>query len=274
LARLVPPQPARIPDWQVLQAKTEPVPPQLVQGQGFVTFNFTLVPLTPKARSTPTIPFSAFDPNRAAYADLTIPGVPVTVEPGLVPVDTVALRQGNAADSGPEKEPVLSGLATAPGIVTGGLVPLQRRFWFLLMQLVPAGAFLGLWSWERRRRYLEQHPDLVLRRRARRALGRERRRLRRALRQGDTSGFALSAVNAMRVACAPHYPADARALVGADVLAVIPEQDRRNGLGDIVRRFFAVTDASRFSVTTADSGALLALEPALNQVLDKLEARL
>src|SRR5262249_18508633 len=127
---------------------------------------------------------------------------------------------------------------------------------------------------ERRRRYLEQHPDVVLRRRARRALSRERRRLRRAMRQGDTSGFALSAVNAMRVACAPHYPADARALVGADVLALIPEQDRRNGPGETVRRFFAVTDASRFSVTAQDSGTLLALEPALNQVLDKLESRL
>jgi len=81
-------------------------------------------------------------------------------------------------------------------------------------------------------------------------------------------------VNAMRVACAPHYPADARALVGADVLALLPEPDRRDGLGDVVRRFFTQSDAARFSVAAAHGVALLALEPELNRLLDKLEERL
>jgi hypothetical protein len=131
----------------------------------------------------------------------------------------------------------------------------------------------GLWTWDRRRRYLEQHPDIVRRRRARRALNRERRRLRKAARRKDAPTFATSAVNAMRVACAPHYPAEARALVGADIIPIL-ETDSTQPQGDLVRRFFALTDAVRFGKAAPNGHELLSLEPQLEQVLDQLEAKL
>jgi hypothetical protein len=74
----------------------------------------------------------------------------------------------------------------------------------------------------------------------------------------------------MRVACAPHYPAEPRALVGSDVLRVLGS----NADGEVVRRFFKVTDASRFAATTVDTAGLLALHPELEQVLQQLESRL
>jgi hypothetical protein len=150
------------------------------------------------------------------------------------------------------------------------LIPLQTSPWFLVVQVIPAGAFLGLWTWDRRRRYFEQHPDVLLRRRARRALHRERRALRRAARDQDAAQFAGAAVTAMRVACAPHYPAEPRALVGSDILQVLGS----NGESEIVRRFFAVSDASRFAATSTDTSGLLALQPELEKVLEQLEAKL
>src|SRR5262249_21128605 len=136
----------------------------------------------------------------------------------------------------------LSSLAVSPGRGARSLRPLQRQAWFPLVQLAPAVAFLGLWGWDKRRRFLEQHPDVVLRRRARRGLGRERRVLRRAVRTGDARGFASAAVKAMRIACAPDFPAEPRALVGSDVLNVLGGAEVSDRNREVVRRFFDLTD--------------------------------
>jgi hypothetical protein len=174
----------------------------------------------------------------------------------------------------PEKDLVLCGLAAARGRTAASLVPPQQQAWFPLLQLAPAAAFFGLWSWDRRRRYLEQHPDILLRRRARRALGRQWRILRRAALTADGPRFAAAAVSALRVACAPHYPAEPRALVGADVLPLLPEPDRSGRAGQVVRRFFEVTDATCFSATSPNPADLFPLQPDLERVLQQLEDRL
>jgi len=279
LARLVPPPPPRAREWQVLGvADFAPVQilslPQPAGLRGVVTFTYTLVPLTDSARATPPIPFSCFDPETDAYADLTIPSVPVTVAAGAVPGDHASVVQARLAEPEPDKEPELSGLAATRGLTAASLVPLQQRAWFPLVQLAPAAAFLGLLGWDRRRRYLEAHPDVVLRRRARRALRRQRRILRQAARAADAPRFAAAAVTALRAACAPHYPAEPRALVGADVLPLLPEPERSGRSGEVVRRFFAVTDANAFSTAGARADELLALQPEIERVLEQLEARL
>jgi hypothetical protein len=291
LARLVAPLPPQVREWQVFAANdyapaqpVQPPPPvAFVQpgqparpdaAQGVVAFNYTLIPLTETARATPPIPFSCFDPKSGSYADLTIPSVPVTVNPGTSPADLTALAQPATTAGEPEKELVLRGLAAARGRTAASLVPPQQQAWFPLIQLAPAAAFLGLWSWDRRRRYLEQHPDVLLRRRARRALRRQRRILQSAAGAADAPRFAAAAVRAMRVACAPHYPAEPRALVGADILPLLPEPDRSGRPGEVVRRFFDVTDASDFSTTSLNPADLLPLQPDLDRVLQQLEDRL
>ena len=297
LARLVAPPPPQAQDWEVFAgndfAPTQPVSPaqpvvRLGPGgrpvltsvaqpgslQGFVTFNYTLIPLTDAAHTTPPIPFSYFDPKTAAYVDLTIPSVPVTVNPGVVPGDRSSLAQAGAAGDEPEKELVLSSLAASRGRTASSLVPPQQQAWFPLVQLAPAFLFFGIWSWDRRRRYLEAHTDIVLRRRARRALRRQRRLLQRAARMADAPRFATAAVNAMRVACAPHYPAEPRALVGGDVLPLLSEPERSGRGGEVVRRFFAVTDAALFGTGTPNVAGLLPLAPDLERVLQELEQKL
>jgi hypothetical protein len=291
LARLVAPPPPRVRDWQVFAA-ADYAPPQLVPPQqfspfaqpgmraqpesvqGVVTFNYTLIPLTERARATPPIPFSCFDPKSGTYADLSIPSVPVTVTPGAYPVDAAALAQAPTTSGEPEKELVLSSLAASRGRTAASLVPPQQQAWFPLMQLAPAAFFFGLWNWDRRRRYLEQHPDILLRRRARRALHRQRRSLQRAARAADAPRFAAAAVSAMRVACAPHYPAEPRALVGADILPLLPEPDRSGRPGEVVRRFFDVTDATCFGTGAPNATDLLPLQPDLERVLQQLEDKL
>jgi hypothetical protein len=291
LARLVNPPPPQAPDWQVFVAKDfaapQPLPPQQFVGpqrpgvpvqvrtiESVVTFNYTLIPLAEAARATPPIPFSYFDPKAVRYVDLTIPSVPVTVKPGAVPVDLAALMQTNLAVVEPEEELALSGLAVSRGRTASSLVPPQQQTWFPLVQFAPAVAFFGLWRWDRRRRYLEKHPDIILRRRARRALRRQWRIVRQAARAADARRFAAAGVDAMRVACAPHYPAEPRALVGGDVLPLLPEIERAGRAGEVVRRFFAVTDAVRFDTIPPSATELLSLQPELERVLQQLEQKL
>ena len=80
----------------------------------------------------------------------------------------------------------------------------------------------------------------------------------------------------MRIASAPHFPAQPDALVGSDVLELLGVN---NGPSDspnatLVRRFFTSADASRFSKKADASADLLGLEPELERVLENLEARL
>jgi hypothetical protein len=289
LARVVPPPPPRVRDWQVFKAagdmgpqpiaafgpmrpglRAQPIP----EGQTLIKFSYTLLPLTAGTQATPPIPFSYFDPSRGVSADLTIPSIPVTVQPGAAPADLEALLQPDAVPVESEAEPVLSDLAAAPGFSAASLAPVQQQLWFPLLQLLPAASLLGLWSWDRRRRFFELHPEVLLRRRARRALRRECRNLRRAAQTKDAPRFAASAINAMRVACAPHFPAEPRALVGADVLQLLQSGNGSARTAEVVRRFFAVTDAAQFAANKVDPAELLSLQPELEAVLQQLEQRL
>jgi hypothetical protein len=178
----------------------------------------------------------------------------------------------NAAE--PEKKSSLSQLAKTPGTTANSLVPLQLHAWFPLLQLLPVLGYCGLWFWDRHRRFLEQHPEIVRRRHARRALRRELRSLEQAAANGDETGFVRCAINALQIASAPHYPAAPRALVGGDVLQILTAPEREGKPGETVRRFFAAADAAAFATTAAGKGGLLAEKSALNEILAKLEARL
>jgi len=312
LARLTAPPPPTSRDWQIFSGATEvpPPPPLVVRSMGSapggsssaITFTYTLIPLSEGARETPAISFSYFDPERAAYVSLPIPSLPITVKALTTAADLAALLQPDTEPDGSEKEPVLSDLAAAPGLTAASLVPVERRPWFVLVQLAPGVMFAALWAWDRRRRHLERHPEILLRRRARRALNHQRRVMRRAAKAGDAPRFAAAAVSAMRVACSPHYPAEPLALVGADVLALLPVKssaapfefdpneafappvDRPLATGspaspearraELVRRCFTVTDAALFSGSVADASTLLPLEPEIEKVLAQLEAKL
>jgi hypothetical protein len=281
IGRLTLPQIPFLRDWQTFPPTGDTSPSYVILQRGFTTFSYTLIPLSERNKATPAIPFSYFDPKKGAYVDLTVPPVPVTVKPA--PPGAVLKAQAPPpggpnpeADesSSRERELVLTGLSETPGRTVSSLVALQQRWWFLALQLLPAAGLAGLWGWDRRRRYLELHPEVIRKRRAQRGLRRQLRLARRASAAHDTAGFVTGAINALREACAPHAAANPEALVCADVLQELPGTARQGSAGQVVRRLFAAADALRFGGAIQDSPALLALQPDLEQVLDQLRARL
>jgi hypothetical protein len=278
LGRLSPPPIPLLRDWQAFQPISDAVPPYGVQQR---TFNYTLIPLTDRIKSTPTIPFACFDPVKKTYVDITIPPVPVTVKPlprgAMAKTESARPDNSNLEDeetSGPDRELFLTGLAETPGLPVGSLTPVQRRGWFLALQLLPAAGLAGIWLWDRRRRYLELHPEVIRKRRARRGIHRELRLARRAAATRDAAGFASRAINALREACAPREAANPQALVCADVLEELAANEQVGRHGEVVRRLFVAADAARFGGPVRDGQELLALKPELERLLDELKARL
>ena len=274
LGRITPPPPPRVPGWQIFPAVRGAIVPGAGPTNAGASFQYDLIPLTADLHATPAIPFSCFDPARGNYVDLSIPSIPISVLTGdaLTNADTALMLSENATE--PEAKISLSKLSPTPGRTAGSLVPLQMRGWFPLVQLLPALGFCGLWWWDRRRRFLEQHPAIVRRRLARRALRREMRSLERAAENGDAPGFVGCGISSLQIASAPHYPATPRALVCGDVLQILTATERAGKDGETVRRFFAVADAAAFANASGARADLLAEKPALKEILVKLEARL
>ena len=275
IKRLLAPPPPAVTNWQILPPLPEGGLMMTATTAGISssqTFSYTLIPLTNDMTTTPAIPFSYFDPQKKTYVDLTIPSVPIRVLAGVATAEAQAIAQA-AATTTSENKLKLSGLAPTPGRAVS-LLPLQLRSGFLWGQLVPLFGFAGLWLWDRRRRFYEAHPEVLVRKRARRALKLERVELNKAAQASDAARFAELAVSAMRIGGAPHFPAAPRALVGRDVLELLDESERVGKEGDVVRQIFSATDAVQFSATTMDATDLLALQPELNRVLDHLEDKL
>lgn len=278
LGRLTPPRVPPLREWQSFPPVAETTSSASVLQRGFATFRYTLIPLSDKITSTPVIPFSYFDPAKKAYVAMNIPAAPLSVLPGapgfqahLPPLES---PPPDPEDSSHEKEPVFTGLLAKPGWSPGGMTPMQLHWSFAFMQLVPAMVIGGLWGWDRRRRYLEQHPEVILKRRARRGMRRQLQLARRAAVARDEAGFVTGAANALREACAPHSAANPGALVCADVLQELPEQKRQGPIAESVRRLFSAADALRFGGNLRESGELLSLQPEVEQLLAELRLRL
>jgi hypothetical protein len=274
LLRVIAPPPPSVQDWEIFAGNSNSPAPQMVQARHFFTFDYTLIPLRGELKNTPPIPFSYYDPQEGKYEDLSIPSVTISVDSEPAAAGAATLAQKSSDQPASEPEPVLSGLASKPGRGANDLRPLQRNPWFLGSQAVPAILFLGIWKWDKRRRFLQEHPEIILRRRARRALRQEQKCLRDAVRRRDAGAFASTAVRALRVSCAPHYPAEPRALVGSDVLKILEQTGEADASEKVVREVFAADDSGKFATESRANGDLLQLEHEFKVVLQKLEARL
>jgi hypothetical protein len=274
VSRLIPPPMPRIEGWQIYPASPAEPLPQPPSTNTLAAFAYTLIPTTEEVKHTPAIPFHIFDPVRAAYVDLTIPAASITVNAEGLPTNWVAEMAALGADERVEKRPRLSDLTSSPGTTLASLQPLQARPSFFLVQFGPVAGLLVWWGWERRRRFLELHPEIVRRRKARRALRHERRVLHRAATASDATGFARSAVTALQIASAPHFPAEPRAIVCGDVLGLFAESDQRGPIGETIRRIFAQNNATDFSVAHRNGPPLFDLQTDLDRILETMEARL
>jgi len=279
LERVTPPAVPAAPEWQVLPPGREPVPPAVIRQRGFAVFEYRLVPMADSITATPRIPFSTFNPQTGRYEDSTIQPLTIEIEPGTAPPASLGQRTFTEAralllgasrrDKPPER---LGNDARAPGRAANELTPPHRRAGFLALQLLPTAILVGVWSWDRRRRFLEQHPQVLIRRRARRAIRRHARAARRAARRGDGAGFLSSGIAGLREACAPGKSAAPLALAGCDVLPDLPGEPEP--VRQMAQQLFDAANTLRFGEREPATQELLALAPAVDATLERLRRNL
>ena len=275
LNRLAPPPLPRVNDWQIRPGKlvgsAPPIPGRTNPG---AIFSYTMIPMSSKVRTTPEIPFSYFDPEKSAYVELTIPSLPFDVTTNGIAPELAQAQFQMDNESAPEKKPALASMVRTPGRAVSSFRPPQLQDWFLALQLAPVAGFAGLWLWDRRRRYLERHPEIVRRRNALRQLRRQKRLLNRAASSGDAPEFAHRAVTAMKIASAPHFPANPRALVCSDVLSLLDTKEQQGRTGEVARRFFEAADDSSFAASPQQHDEVIKLKGEMDSLLTKLEEKL
>jgi hypothetical protein len=120
---------------------------------------------------------------------------------------------------------------------------------------------------------LEEHPEIRVRRAARRALWRRLNAVRRAAQAKDPAAFATSCAEAFKEAAAPDLEAAPQALAAPDVLAEIIARDPRNRNAVLVREIFNAADNWRFARRSPPVEILDRL-PEVEQLLRELARRI
>ncbi len=78
----------------------------------------------------------------------------------------------------------------------------------------------------------------------------------------------------MREACAPETAANPAALVGGDILAVLPAEVARPAADGLVRTLFATVERADLRNEPPGADAVLGLQPELEALLEVLGRRL
>ena len=257
------------PDWQTYKPTTDLASANDDSAPLLATktFTYTLVPKNAGTRGTPAIPFSYFDPAKAAYVDVTIPPQPVKVKAAATAVAAVPDSNTGAekpAEAEPEKgpkpiEPALTGLAESTGLWSNSLRPLLWSQWFLLGQLAPPLILLALWLRKKRRDFLAANPQIVRRRKARAAARLALAEARTAARRGDQSAFLAASTRALREAASPLDTTKSVSLTQEEVLHVLRDDERASATA---KSIFESAEARRY-------GAEITLKP--DRVMPDLE---
>lgn len=92
--------------------------------------------------------------------------------------------------------------------------------------------------------------------------------------QADAPAYARSVISALRAGCAPFFPATPRALVGSDMLKVLPKTGANPARIELLRRLFNLADADQYSDAAPELRELLARQADYDSVLGELEEKL
>ena len=244
-------------------------------------FEYQLIPLDERIAATPAIPFCYFDPQSGVYVDRSIAPIPITVDPS--PSAAVVDGQSSLVEARsllrdllerPDAPTALADSLGTSGRTATNLGPTHRQAWFVGLQLLPALLLSGLWIWDRRRRYFEQHPEVLVRRRARKAITGHARRARKAARRGDARGFLQHAIRGLQEASAPDAPGEPRAMVCDDILGTLPAELLEGDTPQLVKKLWTAANDWSFGAEQPDRQNLLGLAHEVDGQLNELRRRL
>lgn len=240
------------------------------RGEDRRTFIYTLVPRLPGELKTPAVRFSTFNPDTKKFEEVEFISVSVKVS-GNAPAKVELVTIDPAAQAGTPAAKTVTGLL-APTVAAGAkgvtkIEPLaaSKPFWLsngvLLTALLLTTAGVSILG------YLAAHPEILIRRRARRDLRLARRAAQDALRRQDYAGYAHAMAQGLRAGAAPLLQAEPLALTQSDILRALPTAN-----APLVAAVFLAAAGEKYGAK--DTRQTLSEDAQLQAMLNTLEAQL
>jgi hypothetical protein len=266
LERIVPPEIPGSDVWDVAPLSEK----RQRRGEDRRTFVYTLLPRVPGELKTPAVRFSTFDPEKKAFESVEF--IPVNVKvSGNAPAKVELVTIDPSAKVGTPTAKAVTGLL-APQVATGAkgvakIEPLagSKSFWVsntaLLIGVLLSAAIVGAVG------YLAAHPEVLVRRRARKAVRRARRESAVALGHQDGAAYAQALTAGLRAGAAALLDAEPRALTQSDILRVLPAAD-----ATLLAEVFLAADGEKYGAK--DVRRSVEDDARLQAMLNTLEAQL
>jgi hypothetical protein len=238
---------------------------------GTKVFEQIIAPENGDLRELPPLVFSFFDPDAAEFRTLTHPAVALTVRPGgsvAMPVVAANLKSDGAAITPPPQDIVplknRLGKLRRPGSASG-LSPA-----FVILNLTPVVAWLGVWGWRKRTDALANNPR---RRRQLHVAGVIRaglERLRQLAAQNRSDEFFAELMRLLQEKLGERLNLPAMAITESVIDDALKPRGLPDSTLDQIRELFQATDQARYAPVRTSAG-LAAYLSRLETVLRKLE---
>lgn len=234
------------------------------------TFVYTLVPRLPGELKTPAVRFSTFNPDTKKFESVEFVSVAIKVS-GNAPTKVELVTIDPAAQAGTPAAKTVTGLL-APTVAAGvkGVAKIEplaasKPFWLsnglLLSTLLLATAAISVVG------YLAAHPEILVRRRARRDLRVARAAAQAALRRQDYAAYARAMTQGLRAGAAPLLQAEPLALTQSDILRALPTANAA-----LLTAVFLAADGAKYGAK--EPSQTLSEDAQLQAMLNTLEAQL
>lgn len=225
-------------DWKTYRATGKFIPADSVGYRGEKDFEQAIIPQQPGHQTVPPISFSFFNPESRRYETVQTAPINIEVAPGSAVASTAAPASQPAA---PAPANGLRPDMTVSGSTVRTLQPLYFQPGFLASQAALALAFIGAGFWLRRNERLNLDPTRATRQQELKAVDRFLAEMDSAAHAGDSTGFFLSARQALQHALAWRWKMAPGAITAAEI------ESRLNDDGENARRVFALADELAYS---------------------------
>jgi len=240
------------------------------RSEGRRTFIYTLVPRLPGDLKTPAVRFATFNADSKKFESVEFISVAVKVS-GNAPAKVDLVTIDPSAKVGAPAAKTITGLLT-PTVAAGvkGVAKIEplaasQPFWVsnsaALVALLLATTAISVVG------YFAAHPEILIRRRARRDLRRARAAAHAAQSRQDYAAYARAMTQGLRAGAAPLLKAEPLALTQSDILRALPTANIA-----LLTAVFLAADGEKYGAR--DTHQAIAEDAQLQAMLNTLEAQL
>ena len=242
--------------------------PKVAKGPNSVAYDMLLTVQSKEIRSLPDILFTYFDPLEKRYVTIRRP-IPVKFE-NIAILDGSPLEESLKVKKAPEVR-ILPIKTTTDGLHPR-LSPPYKGAGFWLLLIMPLGLIPSVIIFDRRRRYLDDHPRYAAMLEASQNAGRSIRAAERILKDGDVDAFYLKVFMIVQEYIGRRILISPAGVTGQTVDECVEPYVGKE-LGSRVKRIFSECYSARYSAEGKDPKAMSIMLADVEDVIAQLNKK-